>query len=176
MPSLYIGGFHSRGQLHRRSPRNCCALVVEHVIYVCSIMCIIVCTFIKWRWKLQNPGQHYCCFTSSFNWHFGGGGGAPSLGFGGRGGYKLVRQRKNNGLLAQIQLDPLVRCWLAGWPTKPLFGFPAKPSMWVWLKTKAQIFAAVQFAIQLKNSLKTINLEFFYPSHCPTMILVQLTG
>ena len=157
MPSSFFRSFHRRDQLLRRSPRNYC--VVEHVIYVFQIMYTIVWLFIKWKWKLQIPAQHYCCFTSSFNRHFGGGGWAPNSGFGGRGGHKLVRQRKNNGLLAQIQLDPLVRCWLAGWPTKPLFGFPAKPSMWVWLKTKAQIFAAVQFAIPTQEFVKKTNLE-----------------
>ena len=125
-------------------------------------MCIIVCTFIKWTWKLPIPAQHYFCFlTDTFGSPFRSGEGAPSLGFGGKGGYKLVRQRKNNGLLAQIQLDPLVRCWLAGWPTKPLFGFPAKPSMWVWLKTKAQIFAAVQFAIPTQEFVKNNKSRIF---------------
>ena len=84
MPSLFIGGFHRRGQLLRSNTRNCCA--VEHVVYVFFNNVYHSMHTYKVKMKVADslPTLFLFFLTGTCGSPFSGGGGAQNLGFGGR--------------------------------------------------------------------------------------------
>ena len=88
MPSLFISGFHRRGQLLRSSTRNCCA--VEHVVYVFYVYVYVYHSMHTYKVKMKVADSFPTLFlfflTDTCGSPSSGGGGAQNLGFGGREG------------------------------------------------------------------------------------------